>query len=66
MNNEITLPIPLGAVNPLAPPAPAVAAIAARPRTYRELLSNADNSPAPGSRIVEYLQGYGFDGGTTY
>ena len=37
---------------------------AVQPRTYRELFSDAVNSPAP-ERIDQYLQGYHFtDGGT--
>jgi hypothetical protein len=34
----------------------------APPRSYRELLSDARNSPAP-ERLGNYLQGYRFDGG---
>jgi hypothetical protein len=47
---------------PGAPRAPGVAAGGGRPRTYRELLSDAANGPAP-DRIADYLFGYRFDGG---
>ena len=48
---------------PGAPPVPVAPAGVFRPRTYRELLSDAVNGPAAG-RVAEYLLGYCFiDGG---
>lgn len=49
---------------PEVPAAPAVRAGAApaRPSTYRELLADEANGPAPG-RLADYLSGYRFDGG---
>jgi hypothetical protein len=48
---------------PGAPPVPVAPAGVFRPRTYRELLSDAVNGPAAG-RVAEYLFGYRFvDGG---
>jgi hypothetical protein len=64
----MALPVPLEAALegalPVPPGAPHVAApIAAhQPSTYCELLNDEANSPAPG-RLVNYLQGYRFEGG---
>ena len=61
----MALPIPAGAPPQVPPPGPGAPPgappVAALPRTYRELLTNESNSPAP-ARLANYLQGYRFDG----
>jgi hypothetical protein len=53
----------LPGANPGAPPAPVIGAVVpGPPKSYRELLSDESNSPAP-DRIANYLHGYRFDGG---
>ena len=58
-------PIPTGARQEGPPPGPGAPGGAppalCPPKTYRELLTDEANSPAPG-RLAEYLQGYRFDG----
>ena len=52
-----------GGAPPGAPPAPVPPPAPALPKTYRELFSDEQHSPAP-ERIADYLQGYRFaDGG---
>ena len=63
----MALPIPVIPPPPEGTPAAPVGLVAAaavlpvRPITYRELMSDASNSPSP-DRVANYLQGYRFDG----
>ncbi len=72
MNSPYDMAFPFGAAavagegppaEPGGPPAaPGPPAIPAQPKTYRELFSDASNSPAP-DRLTHYLQGYRFTNG---